>query len=155
MRGRVAPHTHHQHMQIQSGSRHLLLASEVLIINPSSTQALKKHSSHFHYSQVDRGQDVRDFKLGGSVQWCRISRGFYSVDEQPAWSHQDACSMIECKLGLAFWRARRTGKVHFNPHSMTSATCCFHICDVFYQWYLCNQRHKSSDISSVVQTQTV
>lgn len=36
---------------------------------PSSTRALKKNTaSHFHYSQVGRGQDIRDFKLRGSVQ---------------------------------------------------------------------------------------
>lgn len=48
MRGHAAPRTHHQHMQIQAGSRHLLSASEVLIIDPFlQTRALKKNSHAF------------------------------------------------------------------------------------------------------------
>lgn len=38
----------------------------------------KKNSLTFHYSRVQGGRDTRDFKLRGSVQWCRISRGFCS-----------------------------------------------------------------------------
>lgn len=121
MRGHAAPRTHHQHMQIQPGSRYLLLASEVLIINPFLHTSFQKAGSHFHYSQAGRGQDTRDFKLCSSVQWCGFSRGFCYPDEQPASSHQDAGSVIECKLGFTFWRIRRRGKVHLNPHSLTSS----------------------------------
>lgn len=75
--GAVQPH---QHMQIQPGSRYLSVASQVLIIDPFPP----KTALQFHHSRTGRGQDV--------VQWCGISRGFCSLDEQPASSRQDARS---------------------------------------------------------------
>lgn len=82
---------------------------------PSSTPVTRKTASLSQFSQAGWGQDMRDFKLSASVQWCKISRGFSSPDEQSASSSQDACFLIECMLDFAFWRKRCTGIAHLNP----------------------------------------
>ncbi len=88
---------------------------------PSSTQALKRQAQIFITAKQaeDRTQGI--LSSAALCSDAHFQEGFCSPDEQPASSHQDACSVIECKLGFTFWRIRRREKVHLNPPSLTSS----------------------------------
>lgn len=62
---------------------------------------------------------MRDFKLGGSVQRCRISRGDCSQDGSQHLLYHDECSLIERKFHILTYEAER-GKEHLDLHSLSS-----------------------------------
>lgn len=102
MRGQMAPGIH-QLMLILPRSSHLLLAPEVLIINPFLLTS--SAASQLHYGQVGRGEGG----ILSSAALCsdaEYQEGFV-LRMSSRHLHEDTCSLIECKLGFTFWRMRQ------------------------------------------------